>query len=206
MVGMTSVPLTSAAAFRNLPPLIEALAPRLPESGLVLELASGAGQHAAAFSRRFPALRWQPSDRDPTALASIAAWREEAGQQNLLPPLGIDLAGDAWWRAVAEPPAAAFAANVTHIAPWTVSVGLLGGLGQVLPAGAQLFLYGPFLEAGRETAASNLAFDRSLRQQDPAWGLRAAEDLDRVAVEQGLEPVERVQMPSNNLLLIYRRA
>ena len=198
-------PLTSPAADRNLPPLVEALAPRLPAAGLVLELASGAGQHAAAFARAFPRLSWQPSDRDPAGLASIEAWRRQEGLANLRPALALDLAAPDWLRRLAERPAAAFAANVTHIAPWAVSQGLLAGLGRLLPEDGRFFLYGPFLEAGRPTAPSNQAFDRDLRRRDAAWGLRSLEALDAAAAACGLERAERLEMPANNLLLAYRR-
>lgn len=197
--------LTSPAASRNLPPLIEALAPRLPAEGSVLELASGPGQHAVALAERFPTLTWQPSDVDPRALASIEAWRGSAALANLKAPRALDLAAADWWREIETAPDAALALNVTHIAPWPVTENLLTGLAHLMPVGASFFLYGPFLQEGVETAPSNLAFDRSLRAQNPAWGLRSAEALDGVARAGGLAPVERVAMPANNLLLVFRR-
>ncbi|GAB5467430.1 MAG: DUF938 domain-containing protein [Rhodospirillales bacterium] len=197
--------LTSPSAERNLPPLRAALAPLLPREGLVLELASGPGAHAVAFADDFPFLDWQPSDRDPRALASIAAWRESSALTNLRAPLALDLSAAAWWEEVPEQPAAALAVNVTHISPWSASEGLLRGLGKILPQGGGVFLYGPFFEVDKPAAPSNLAFDRSLRQQNPAWGLRAVEALDALAESNALRPETRVAMPSNNLLLVYRR-
>ncbi|MEO1191510.1 MAG: DUF938 domain-containing protein [Pseudomonadota bacterium] len=199
--------LTSPSGLRNLPPLTEALTPRLPAQGLVLELASGPGTHALALSERFPVLTWQPSDVDPAALASIEAWRVETGHANLRTPLRLDLADPDWWRVLPpeDRPAAALAVNVTHISPWTVSQNLLTGLGQLLQPGGYFFLYGPFLQAGVETAPSNLAFDASLRHSNPAWGIRAVEDLDQAAKGAGLRPEERVSLPANNLLLVFRQ-
>jgi len=202
---VTDERLISPAAERNLLPIAAALAPRLPGRGLVLELASGTGQHAVAFAERFPALRWLPSDCDPRALASIRARRSDAGLANLLTPLPIDLAGEGWWHDLPEPPAAAFAANVTHISPWPTTQGLVAGVAAALRSEACLFLYGPFFERNKETAPSNLAFDRSLRQQDPAWGLREADAIDCLAEAAGLMAVERLGLPANNLMLCYRK-
>lgn len=198
--------LSSPAAARNLPPLIEALAPRLPEAGLVLELASGSGQHALSFARRFPALAWQPSDADPRALQSIAAWRDEGRASNLLAPLTLDLGAPEWWQQVPVRPSAVLAINVTHVAPWGVSEGILAGAAALLPTGAPLLLYGPFFERDLEAAPSNRSFDQSLRQQDPDWGLRLAEELDSLAAALGLLSEPRQAMAANNLLLTYRAA
>ncbi len=198
--------LSSSAAVRNTQPLIEALAPRLPAQGLVLELASGPGQHAAAFAERFPHLDWQPSDADPLALASITAWRADAALANLREPLALDLAVERWWQAVTVRPDAAVAVNVTHIAPWRVTEGLFAGVAALLPKSARFHLYGPFFEEGVQPAPSNLSFDRSLGAQDPAWGLRRVEDLEGLAARLGLAAEERLRMPANNLFLSFRAA
>ncbi len=203
---MMERPLYSEAAFRNLPPLIEVLAARLPESGLILELASGGGQHAASFARAFPSLTWQPSEADPRMRASIDAWREREGLANYLAPLAIDMAQPKWWEAVTVRPAAALAINLTHITPWAVTATMLAGLGAVLPLGGRFFLYGPFFEAEKPTASTNRTFDHSLRKEEPLWGLRSAEVIDEEAERQGLLQEERLSMPANNLLLVYRRA
>lgn len=196
--------LSSPAAERNLPHIVEALSPRLPSSGTVLELASGPGQHATAFAERFPALSWRPSDADERALASIAAYRADAGLENLLEPLSLDMMLPAWWQAVPEVPAAAFSANMTHISPWAATQGLFTGLGKLLPPAAPLFIYGPYLQAEVETAASNLSFDESLRMRNPEWGIRSLEAMDRLAEEQGFLAEQRLAMPANNLFLVYR--
>ncbi len=196
--------LISPAAERNLPPLIEALAPALPGTGTVLELASGPGQHVTTLARRFPDLLWRPSERDPDKLASIAAWRAEAALENVLEPLEIDLGTTDWSRTVPDRPAAALVVNLTHVAPWSVTKGLFGGLSTLLQPQAAVFLYGPFFEEGVSPASSNVSFDQSLRMQNPDWGLRLVEDLDRLAIGLGFVPEPRQAMPSNNLVLSYR--
>ncbi len=201
---MSERPLYSEAAFRNLPPLIEQLESRLPERGLMLELASGGGQHAAAFARAFGRLDWLPSEADPRMRASIEAWRAREGLANYLAPLDLDMAKPRWWEAVEAVPAAAIAINLTHITPWVVTATMLAGLGAILPAGGRFYLYGPFFEAEKPIAPTNRSFDHSLRKEEPAWGLRSAEVIDEEADRQGLVPEERLAMPSNNLLLIYR--
>ncbi|MEQ8651188.1 MAG: DUF938 domain-containing protein [Kiloniellales bacterium] len=197
--------LSSPAAERNQQPLIDALAPRLPRAGMVLELASGPGQHATAFARHFQQLSWQPSDADPRALASIAAWRAESGLENLLAPIALDVMEENWWQAVPEQPAAAFSANMTHIAPWAASEGLIAGLAALLPSAAPVVVYGPYLQASVETAPSNLSFDASLRARNPQWGIRSAEDMDALAERHGFAAETRIAMPANNTILTYRK-
>lgn len=177
-----------------------ALAALLPAQGLVLEVASGSGEHCAWLAPRFPALDWQPSDPDAAALASIAAWCE--GQANVRPPLMLDAAATDWPVTGAD---AIFCANMVHIAPWAAALGLMAGAGRVLAPGAPLILYGPFRRAGVATAPSNEAFDQSLRARDPAWGLRALEDVDAVAAVQGLALEQVIDMPANNLMVVWRR-
>ncbi len=196
--------LSSSAAERNQPHLIEALAPLWPKSGTVLELASGPGQHVTAFARQFPSLTWRPSDADPRALASIAAWRAEAGLDNLLEPIALDLMRPQWWTAVPEQPAAAYSANMTHIAPWAATEGLFAGLGELMPTAAPIFIYGPYLQAGVATAPSNLSFDESLRMRNAEWGIRPAEDMDQLAGQHGFTPGPRLSMPANNIILTYQ--
>ncbi|WP_341859996.1 DUF938 domain-containing protein [Qipengyuania sp. GPGPB31] len=190
------------ATARNSQPLAEVLARELPASGTVLEIASGSGEHAVFMARRFPALDWQPSDRDAEALASVDAWAAEARLANLRPAIALDAAAPDWPIVSAD---ALLCVNMLHISPWDAAVGLFAGAGRVLGSGAPLVLYGPFVEPDVETAASNHAFDQSLRQRDPAWGLRSTADLDRLAAGHGMTRTARCAMPANNLVLIYRR-
>ena len=190
------------ATARNSQPLAEVLARELPASGTVLEIASGSGEHAVFMARRFPALDWQPSDRDAEALASVDAWAAEARLANLRPAIALDAAAPDWLIVSAY---ALLCVNMVHISPWDAAVGLFAGAGRVLGSGAPLVLYGPFVEPDVETAASNHAFDQSLRQRDPAWGLRSTADLDRLAAGHGMTRTARCAMPANNLVLVYRR-
>ena len=200
------------------------LADWLPQSGLVLEIASGTGEHALAFARRFPSLEWQPSDPDPTALVSIAAWQVD-GPSNLLPPLRLDAGASDWPLNHAdailcikmdsdsrdEPKAAekggfdvVLNLNMVHISPWSAALGLLDGAARVLKRGGALILYGPWLQAGVETVPSNLAFDQQLRERDPEWGLRRVEDFDAAASKRGFALEQTCAMPANNLMLLFR--
>jgi len=191
------------AASRNREPIAAILTEELPASGLILEIASGTGEHAVHFARTYPHLTWQPSDPDPDARASIDAWRAEAAMPNLLPPLALDAAAREW---PVERADAIVCINMVHISPPASAEGLLAGAGGLLPAGAPLVLYGPYLEDGVETAPSNLEFDRSLKARDPRWGLRSVEWMDQLAAQHGLHRTRRVAMPANNLMLIYRRS
>jgi SAM-dependent methyltransferase len=201
-----AVPLDAAvspAAARNRDPIAEVLRPRLPAAGTVLELASGSGEHAVHNARAFPQLTWRPSDFDPQALASIAAWRRAAALPNLLEPIRIDAtAPDAWPLERAD---AVVCINMIHISPWAATVGLMQGARRLLPPGGGLFLYGPYLEDGVETAPSNLAFDQSLKDRDPSWGLRRLEAVTALAAEHALVFHERIAMPANNLMVVCRR-
>jgi len=190
------------AAERNREPIAAVLTEELPATGVVLEIASGTGEHAVHFARTYPALEWQPSDPDPEACASIAAWREEQGLPNLREPMLLDAAAAAWPVAAAD---AVLCINMVHISPTAATEGLLAGAAGLLVSGAPLILYGPYLEAGVDTAPSNLEFDAWLKRRDPAFGLRSAEWLDERAAAYGLARTRRVAMPANNLILVYRR-
>jgi hypothetical protein len=187
------------AAARNVAPISDVLAEWLPERGTVLEIASGTGEHALAFARRFSKLDWQPTDPDADALASIAAWAEE-GPPNLKQPVQLDVCAEEWPVDRAE---AVLCINMVHIAPWEASLGLLDGSGRLLSSGAPLILYGPWIESDVPTAPSNQAFDRSLRDRDPRWGLRLVEDFAGKALQRGFRLAERRHMPSNNLMLRF---
>ncbi|QZP09605.1 DUF938 domain-containing protein [Caenibius sp. WL] len=190
------------AAARNREPIAAVLAEELPATGLVLEVASGTGEHALAFARRFPTLIWQPSDPNAAARDSIAAWREESGLDNLRSPLALDAASAAWPIAYAD---ALLCINMLHISPWEAAEGLFAGAARILPQGAPLLLYGPYREEDVATAPSNEAFDASLKARNPAWGLRDLAAVDRLAERNGLGRARRTVMPANNLMLIYRK-
>lgn len=179
------------------------LKPRLPASGVVLEIAAGAGEHAVYNAAALPGLVWRPTDPDPEALISIAAWRDHAGLPNLLPPVQLDAADPDGWPAGQVD--AIVNINMIHISPWAATRGLMTGAGRLLPAGGLLFLYGPYIEADIETAPSNAAFDVSLRSRNAAWGLRRLDAVAALAAEHGLELVERIGMPANNLALVFRK-
>lgn len=188
---------------RNAAPIVDVLREILPGRGLVLEVASGTGEHALHFARAFPNLLWQPSDPDPAAVRSIEAWRAEAGLFNLLPAVALDARAREWPVEAAD---AMLCINMVHISPWTATLGLMRGAGRLLGPGSPLYLYGAYRQAGVETAPSNEAFDESLRSRNPEWGLR---DLDAVVAEAeghgfALETV--VPMPANNLSMVLRRA
>lgn len=190
------------ATDRNREPILSVLREVLPARGLVLEIASGTGQHAAAFARAFPGLVWQPSDPSEAALASIAAWRDEAGKGNLRPPIALDVE-QPWPVNQAD---ALVCINMIHIAPWTAARALLAGAGRILPEGAPLYLYGPYRVRDRPTAPSNEAFDASLRARDPRWGLRWLHEVEAEARRAGLALERTVDMPANNLSVVLRRS
>ena len=190
------------AAGRNREPIAAVLTEELPETGLVLEVASGSGEHAVHFARTYSRLDWQPSDPDPEALASIAAWSDEAGLANLREPILIDASAGDWPMSQAD---AVLCINMVHISPVAATEGLVAGAARLLAAGAPFILYGPYLEADVETAPSNLAFDLDLKARNPEWGLRSVEWLDALAAAHGFARTRRVAMPANNLTLVYRK-
>jgi SAM-dependent methyltransferase len=188
---------------RNAGPIAEVLRTVLPAGGLVIEVASGTGEHILHFAREFPDLLWQPSDPEPAALRSIEAWRAASGLANLLPPVALDARARDWLIAAAD---AVLCINMVHISPWPATAGLLRGAGRLLAPGAPLYLYGAYRRAGTPTAPSNEAFDASLRARDPEWGLRNLEDVVAAAATQGLRLEAVTQMPANNLSVVLRKA
>ena len=180
------------------------------QSGDVLEIGSGTGQHAVEFARRSPQLVWWPSDIYPSHLDSIAAWRRHAGLANLRAPQRIDLSDSDWtWHSDGQAGSeltAIVCINVLHISPWRVSQNLISGAGRLLRGGGRLFIYGPFMRDGQHTAPSNAAFDASLRAENPEWGVRDVPDLGALAAAAGLTLSETVPMPANNLVLVFARA
>lgn len=189
------------ATERNREPIREVLARELPASGVVLEIASGSGEHAVAFARGFPGVTWQPSDPDERALASIEAWRAEAALPNLAAPVKLDVTAP-WPVTRAD---AIVCINMVHIAPWEAALALFAGAGRLLAPGALLFLYGPYRFGGVFTAPSNQAFDASLRARDPRWGVRDVDDLRAVAEGHGFALGQIVALPANNHALVFRR-
>jgi SAM-dependent methyltransferase len=187
---------------RNREPILAVLKRLLPERALVLELASGSGQHAAFFAKALPGASWLPSDVDPKALASIAAFRAEAKVRNLLAPVRLDVTAEAWPVKRAN---AIICCNMIHISSWGACRGLMAGAGRVLLPGGFLFLYGPFKIDDHHTAPSNQEFDAWLRGQNPEWGIRDLGEVRALASEQGLTLTETVTMPANNLSAIFRR-
>jgi len=192
---------SAPAAARNREPIAAVLADWLPDDGLVLEIASGTGEHAVFFAERFPQLDWQPSDLHPDALQSIRAWRETANVPNVREPIALDAAAGDWPISSAE---AVLSINMVHISPWASALGLIAGAGSILPAGAPLILYGPWLKDDIPTAESNLEFDANLRSCDPEWALRRVEDF-AAAAESRFSFAEIREMPANNLMLLLRR-
>jgi SAM-dependent methyltransferase len=194
--------LTWGAPERNKQPILDVLKRVLPETGTLLEIASGTGQHAVHFAQHLPRWTIQPSDVDPANLASIRAWRLETALTNLREPLELDVTSDDWQVA---PVPAIFNANLIHIAPWNAALGLLRGAARHLLPGGQLIVYGPFRIGGAHTAPSNQAFDESLRARNPEFGVRNLEEVRAVAEENRLAFAERVEMPANNQTLVFTR-
>ena len=193
------------AAARNTGPILEVLGGILPGKGRALEIASGTGQHAAAFAAAFPGIGWQPSDPAEEARNSIAAWLDESGLGNLHPPLDLDVI-KAGWHSVLEPGLdLVVCINMIHISPWEACEGLLAGAGALLRGGGILYLYGPYKRGGKHTAPSNEEFDRSLRGRNPAWGVRDMEEVTAAAAAHGTMLEQDVAMPANNFSLVFRK-
>ena len=190
------------AVARNRDPILAVLRSLMPEKGVVLEIASGTGEHAAYFAAALPHLNWQPTDQDDAALSSIAAWRETARLPNLLPPLRLDVMVPVWPVGWAD---SVVCINMIHISPWCACEALVAGAAKVLAPSGVLFLYGPYKEGGRHTAPSNEAFDADLRARNPEWGVRDLDDVRVLADKHGFTFERRVAMPANNLSVVFRR-
>ncbi len=193
--------ITWPAAERNRGPILDALRPHLPDAGLFLEVGSGTGQHTAWFAESLPALTFQPTDISDERFASISAWSAELA--NVREPVVLDATADPW---PIEEANVVYSANVVHISPVEVLHGLLAGAGRVLADGGLLALYGPYLVDGKATTPSNEAFDRSLQDRDPRWGLRDLTEVTERAAAAGLTREDALPMPANNFLLLFRRA
>jgi hypothetical protein len=199
---MADTRLHAPSAARNRDPILNVLIRFLPSRGVVLELASGSGEHVMHFAQALPTLTFQPSDPDPQARASIDAWIASAGLPNVRPALALDATAQPWPIATAD---AVVCINMIHISPWEAAVGLVRGTAALLPPGGLLYLYGPYRRNGSHTAPSNEAFDRSLRERNPAWGIRDLEAVAELAVTHGFGPPAIEQMPANNLSLMFHK-
>jgi hypothetical protein len=193
----------SPAADRNKQPILEVLQRVLPPRGVALEIATGTGQHVVHFAAGMPGWTWQPSDPDPDALASIAAWRAHAGLPNVRAPLRLDVMTLPWPVTSVD---AIYCANMLHIAPWAACAALMSGAAQHLSSDGLLVTYGPYVVDGVPTAPSNLAFDADLRSRNPQWGLRRLDAVLAQAHACGFVLHERVAMPANNLTLVFGRS
>lgn len=190
------------ATQRNREPILAVLRDVLPTKGLVLEVASGSGEHAVHFATAFPELVFQPSDPDPAALASIDAWAGESGLPNLKPAIRLDATARDWPLARAD---AILCINMIHISPWAATEGLIRHAAELLPAGAPLYLYGPYRQSGVPLAPSNAVFDDSLRRRNPKWGLRELDAVAALATAAGFGEPQVTAMPANNLSVVFRR-
>ena len=199
---MTDARRYAPATQRNRKPILDLLRGVLPARGLVLEIASGTGEHVVHFARELPGLTFQPSDPEPSARGSIAAWTAAENLTNIRPPMALDAATTPWPVASAD---AIVCVNMIHISPWESTLGLMRGAAAILPAGAPLFLYGPYIRADVATAPSNLEFDADLKRRNPAWGLRDISDVAEVARAAGFSAPAVTEMPANNLGVVYRR-
>jgi SAM-dependent methyltransferase len=196
----------SHSAARNCGPIREVLSRVLPSRGIVLEIGSGTGEHAICFAKALPKLVWLPSDPDAASRASIEAWIATEQLANVRAPVAIDVRGEIWGVENDTPFDAMISLNMIHIAPWEAALGLLAGAGRLLRPDGVLFFYGPFMWGGKHTAPSNAAFDADLKRRDPRWGVRDVDDLVGQAAPHGLELRDVVEMPANNLSLVFVKA
>ncbi|MBI2255436.1 MAG: DUF938 domain-containing protein [Proteobacteria bacterium] len=193
---------SAPAAQRNRDPILDILRRTLPESGTVLEIASGSGEHVIHFARALPDLTFQPSDAHVDSLKSVAAWIASSGTPNILPPLHLDVMADKWPIAAAD---AVICINMIHISPWDATKALMCGAADCLVSGAPLYLYGPYKRHQQHTAPSNAAFDAQLRARNPDWGVRDLGDVAACAAAAGFSAPEAFEMPANNLSVVFRR-
>jgi SAM-dependent methyltransferase len=193
----------SPSAARNRGPIREVLTRVLPRKGIALEIGSGTGEHVICFAKALPGLLWLPSDPDPASRASIKAWSATKGLANVRAPVAIDVREKVWGVENDAPFDAMISLNMVHIAPWEAGLGLLAGAGRLLRPDGVLVFYGPFMLGGTHTAASNAAFDADLKRRDPRWGVRDVDDLIGAAAPHGLELLELVAMPANNISLVF---
>jgi len=201
------------ATQRNSEPILEVLLQVLPESGTILEIASGTGEHAVFFASKLRDCLWLPTDANPQSRASIISWTEHNVCNNVYAPLDLDVREPVWavendafdWLNT-QPIVAIVNINMIHISPWSACLGLMAGAGRILKAGGILYLYGPFKQGGKHTAASNAAFDEYLHTENLEWGVRNLDDVIAVASAQNLTLKQIYQMPANNLSVVFQRS
>jgi hypothetical protein len=205
MMALEDARQYAPATQRNRQAILDVLLRVLPREGNVLEVASGTGEHAIFFAPPLSPRRWIPSDPNPLSRASINAWRAKYPLDTLDLAIDLNVCDPFWPKIINEPIAAIVNINMIHIAPWSACLGLMAGAGRLLPSGGVLYLYGPFQQPGKHTAPSNLAFDSSLRSQNPAWGVRHLDAVVAAANDQGLSLGKIVEMPANNLSVVFNR-
>lgn len=202
----TDVRLDYPATGRNQEVILDVLKEALPKSGAVLEVASGSGQHITYFAQQIPQLKWQPSDIEAAARASIDAWRNEMGVTDaVLTPIDLDASVDIWSLGHIKDLNAIMSINMIHISAWEACLGLLKNASRVLPAGGVLYLYGPFKVGGFHIAPSNAEFDLSLQSQNPSWGVRNLDDVAEEALKQNFQLMKTIRMPANNFSVIFHK-
>jgi hypothetical protein len=194
--------LYAPATQRNRDFILDVLRDVLPTNGVILEIASGSGEHVVHFARNLPSLVFQPADPDPNARLSVAAWVKTTGVSNVRAPIALDASSPVWPIASAD---GIICINMVHISPWDATVGLIKGAAAILPSRSPLYLYGPYKREGFETAPSNQAFDQSLLNRNPNWGLRDLEAVAAMAQSVGFSVPVVTEMPANNLSLVFRR-
>ena len=202
MRKMTDHRQYAPATVRNRDFILDVLRDVLPTTGVILEIASGSGEHVVHFARNLPSLVFQPSDPEPDALLSVAAWMKAAEVTNVRAPIVLDASRSLWPIASAD---GIICINMVHISPWDASVGLIRGAAAILPPGSPLYLYGPYKRKGFATAPSNEAFDSNLRDRNPTWGLRDLEAIAAIAQSAGFSVPDITEMPANNLSIVFRR-
>ena len=200
------VRLDYPATGRNQEVILDVLKEALPNSGAVLEVASGSGQHITYFAQKIPQLKWQPSDTNAAARASIDAWRNEMGVTEAVhTPIDLDASVDIWSLGHIKDLNAIMSINMIHISAWEACLGLLKNASRVLPAGGVLYLYGPFKVGGFHIAPSNAEFDLSLQSQNPSWGVRNLDDVAEEALKQNFQLMKTIRMPANNFSVIFHK-
>jgi len=199
---MTDLRQYAPATLRNRDLILGILRDVLPTKGVILEIASGSGEHVVHFARSFPDLVFQPSDREPKSLESVAAWVEATRVANVLAPTVLDVSQSAWPIASAD---GIICINMVHISPWEATLGLVKGAAAILPSTAPFYLYGPYKREGFATAPTNQAFDRSLRDRNATWGLRDLDAVAAAAQSVGFSVPTITEMPVNNLSVVFRR-
>ncbi|MGD9863387.1 MAG: DUF938 domain-containing protein [Pseudodonghicola sp.] len=196
--------LVAPSATRNCDAICDLLAQVAPQQGRALEIASGTGQHVVAFAARFPGLHWQPSDPEPSRRASIDAYAADSGCGNIAPALDLDATRPGWGAELRGQDLIVLC-NLLHLIPMDWVEALIGEAAQALAPGGRILLYGPFMRAGELTSPGDEAFHASLTAQDPRIGYKDDFDVMDLLQDVGLEMVEVIEMPANNLALVAEK-